>query len=196
MLTRTLPSKQQQSGAILIFTLIVLVTMIMASIALMRSSDTTSFIAGNLAFKESATHSCERGIETAIEWLEANNYGDNLYQNVDDDNDEYPEYLAARQDPAIGQTWDDFFQANHVVTLAADAAGNTVSYIIHRLCNTTGAPSSGIDCSVSPAAEMAGSSKGAGVVSMAYSFQVYYRITARSVGPRNTVSYVQAIVTM
>ena len=191
MLTRTLPSKQQQSGGILIFTLIVLVTMIMASMAMMRSSDTTSFIAGNLAFKEAATHSCERGIETAIEWLEANNTAATLY-----DSSPAQGYLAARQDPAIGQSWDDFLQSNQVVTLTADAAGNTVSYLIHRLCNSTGAPSSGIDCSVSPAAEMAGSSKGAGVVSMAYSFQVYYRITARGVGPRNTVSYVQAIVTM
>jgi hypothetical protein len=83
-------------------------------------------------------------------------------------------------------------------TLAsADAAGNTISYAIQRLCNTFGDPTSGIDCSSAPATVgSSGSSKGGGVVQLLFNGQVYYRITARVSGPRSSVSYVQAIVAM
>jgi hypothetical protein len=42
----------------------------------------------------------------------------------------------------------------------------------------------------------AGSSKGSGVVALLYNSQIYYRITTRIAGPRNTVSYVQTIVSL
>jgi hypothetical protein len=80
---------------------------------------------------------------------------------------------------------------------ATDVSGNRVSYAIQRLCNTTGAPTAaGVDCSVSPANNATGSGKGSGMIALQYNSQVYYRITVRVDGPRNTVSYAQAIVAM
>ena len=88
--------------------------------------------------------------------------------------------------------------ANQVATLAAaDASGNTISYAIQRLCNAAGDPASGVGCTISPLRTGAGgNSRGAGVVQMQAGEQVYYRITSKVVGPRRTVSYVQAVVSM
>ncbi len=107
--------------------------------------------------------------------------------------------MAQRQDPAAGQSWDAFWNATlagsgAVNTLAADGAGNTVSYVIHRLCNTTGVPTYP-GCSSSPTdATSSGNSFGAGVVALTSPRQVYYRITTRVAGPRNTLSYVQVVI--
>ena len=189
--------RARQGGITLIVALIMLVAMTLAAIALVRSVDTSNIIAGNLAFKEAATHSGDAGIESAISWLEANNSGATLYANVFASG-----YAASRQDPGAGQSWDDFWTVlannNQVVTLPADASGNTVSYAIQRLCNAVGDPASpGTGCAVSPTvANATNSSQNAGSVALLFNSQVYYRITARIAGPRNTVDYVQAVVAL
>lgn len=61
----------KQRGVVLFFALIALVVMSLAAVALIRSVDTSTMIAGNLAFKQAATTSGDAGIETAIEWLTA-----------------------------------------------------------------------------------------------------------------------------
>ena len=205
MLTRTNfaasrnDSRRRQRGVVLMIALIVLVAMTLAGIALVRSVDTTNIIAGNLAFQQAATHAGDTGTETAVTWLQANNAGNTLQANIFASG-----YAAARTDPAAGQSWDAFWSnvlvpAGQVVTLPQDATtGNTVAYTIQRLCNALGDPAvPGVDCAVSQSATTsAGSSKGAGVIALQYSAQVYYRITSRIAGPRNTVSYVQTIVAM
>jgi hypothetical protein len=83
--------------------------------------------------------------------------------------------------------------------LAADSAGNIVSYVIHRLCYNAGDPlstSTGCASSLMQATAGEGSSKGAGFVALQGTSQVYYRITTRIAGPKSTVSYVQAIIVM
>lgn len=202
MLTTRLKSRGtgrvRQKGVVLMVALIVLVAMTLAGIALMRSVDTTTIIAGNLAFQQTATHSGDVGTETAVVWLEANNnptlWGDIPAQG----------YVSRRQDPAAAQSWDSFWSAvlvpaGQVVTLGLDAVtGNTVSYTIQRLCNALGDPTSpAVDCAVpQTVGTAAGGSKGAGVVALLYNSAIYYRITTRVAGPRNTVSYVQTIVSL
>ncbi|MBS4097546.1 MAG: hypothetical protein KGZ83_12010 [Sulfuricella sp.] len=196
------PHPSPQRGVVLFITLIVLVAMTLAGIALVRSVATTTLIAGNLSFQEGATMSGDTGIESAVNWLEINSTGTNLFQN------NLPMgYVAAKQDPAVGQTWDAFWAnqlvpAGQVLTLAKDAAGNTVSYVIQRMCSPTipqpFAPTSvGANCASSPTTVgTSGGSKGAGAIQIQTSDQTYYRITSRIVGPRNTVSFIQAIVAM
>ena len=188
-----------QRGVVLMIALSVLVAMTLAGIALVRSVDTSNIIAGNLAFQQAATHAGDTGTETGVAWLQANNLGATLQGN-----NFAAGYAAARTDPAAGQSWDAFWTnvlvpAGQVVTLPLDAStGNTVAYTIQRLCNAIGDPTvPGVDCAVSQSATVTtGSSKGAGVIALQYSAQVYYRITSRIVGPRNTVSYVQTIVAL
>lgn len=198
-----IPLPHKQRGVVLFITLIVLVAMTLAAIALVRSVDTSNVIAGNLSFRQAATHSGDSGIEAAVAWLEANNTGTTLHNDITASG-----YSASRQDPATNQSWDNFWTtviapAGRIVTLnggAPDAAGNVISYAISRLCNAQGDPTSPTTgCAVSIAttnAAAASSSQGVGEIGLQYSSQLYYRITARIVGPRNTVSYVQSIVSL
>lgn len=175
--------------------LIVLVAMTLAGIALVRSVDTTNVIAGNLAFQQAATHSGDTGIETAITCLTTANTANpaNLYSDYATCG-----YHAARQDPNTGESWNDFWaRAGTNVPLAADAGGNTVSYLIHRLCQLGDLPPRSANCSFTPVdCDPDGSHSGGKSFCGKTTSQVYYRVTSRIVGPRNTVSYVQAIIAM
>lgn len=192
-------SRARQRGVVLMIALIVLVAMTLAGLALVRSVDTSNIIAGNLAFQQAATQSGDIGTETAVTWLQANFAGITLQQSIPAQG-----YVASRQDPAAGQSWDAFWTntlvpAGQIVTLAQDTTtGNTVSYTIQRMCAQAGDPGVPLtDCAISQtAATTSGSSKGVGVPPLQYSNQVYYRITTRVAGPRNTVSYVQTIVAL
>ncbi|MFO1222400.1 MAG: hypothetical protein U1E90_04840 [Burkholderiaceae bacterium] len=197
--TPSADTRAPQRGNVLLIALILLVALSLAGIALIRSVSTSNMIAGNLAFQQAATHSADTGIETAVAFLEASSAGNSTTLHNSVLSGGGTRYVALRQDPAAGQSWDAYWNATlagsgAVNTLAADAAGNTVSYVIHRLCNATGAPAYP-GCSSSPTdATSAGNSQGSGVVQLASPRQVYYRITARVAGPRNTLSYVQVIV--
>ncbi len=197
MLTPRLPPLRRQNGVVLLIALIMLVAMTLGGIALIRSVYTTSLIAGNMAFQQSAMQSADAGIEAAVSWLEKNTGGATLNNDSNSDG-----YAAARQDPGTTQNWEAFWLslqgAGRVVTLAsADAAGNNVSYTIQRLCNKPGPAGTGVGCAISPEKDaVSGNSSGAGVIQIDYSSEVYYRITVRVSGPRSTVSYVQAVVAM
>ena len=190
--------RAHQKGVVLLIALIVLVAMTLAGIALVRSVDTGNVIAGNLAFQQAASSAGDAGIETAINWLENNNSGVTLHSS-----NTAVGYVAFVQNPAANQNWDNYWTTvlvpgGLVRTLAADSGGNVVAYSIQRLCNATGDPvNTGTGCAQAQSGgTTSGNSKGAGVVALLYNSQVYYRITSRIVGPRNTVSYVQAIVSM
>ncbi|OIQ86355.1 hypothetical protein GALL_317960 [mine drainage metagenome] len=204
-------TRARQGGVVLLISLIVLVAMTLAAIAMIRSVDTTNVIAGNLAFKQAAAQAGDAGAEAAISWLEAN-AGAPLWVN-----NYLNGYSALRQDPAANQSWDQFWtttidpspltppvsaltcsSVGRACTLPTDAAGNTVTYTITRMCMTTGDPSAaGSGCAVSTsAANINSSSQGAGEVVLNYASQNYYRITTRTVGPRNTVTYLQTMIAM
>jgi Tfp pilus assembly protein PilX len=195
--------RSNERGIVLILALIVLAAMTLAGIGLTRSVFTTNRIAGNLAFQQSATHAADAGVENAIAWLEQTRAADvtRLYAN------QLPGglnlgYFASRQDPAAGQSWEQFWNAvmvpsNRINVLPAAIGGNTVSFVIQRLCNAVGDPSTGIGCDASPTVVGSeGGGRGAGVPPISIPSQRYYRITVRVAGPRNTVSYVQSIVAL
>lgn len=197
--------RTRQHGVTLIIALIVLVMMTLTGIALVRSVDTTNLIAGNLAFQQSALHSGDSGVETAISWLEQNNSGANTgnlfvsHNSLVDCNG----YTANRVDPPAGTSWDTWWNSLGVcqtVSLPADSSGNTVSYAIDRMCNSSGDPNQVPSplCSQSPVITYSSpnSSKTSGYVQLNSSNQTYYRITARISGARWTKTYVQAIVAM
>jgi len=55
----------REKGLALLVAMIALVAMSLAGIALVRSIDTNTMIAGNLAFRQGATLSADAGTETA-----------------------------------------------------------------------------------------------------------------------------------
>lgn len=191
----------RQRGVVLVIALIVLVAMTLASIAMVRSVDTSTVVAGNLAFKQSATASGDSGIEAAITWLNSN--GASL------ENDSAANGYYATSQNSLDLTGNktestsdnlDWNNTGTVKTLATDAAGNAVSFVIHRMCDNTGALN-GATCATEESTQT-GSSQGAGRQMTTYqpgswssvANRGYYRITVRIAGPRNSISYVQAIV--
>src|ERR1700741_3462334 len=72
---------RRQQGVVLFISLIVLVAMSLAGIALMRSVDTATLVAGNMAFKQSSLQSSHSAISSAVNWLGNNNAGTTLYNS-------------------------------------------------------------------------------------------------------------------
>jgi type IV pilus assembly protein PilX len=189
-----------ERGVVLLVALIILVALTLAGVALIRSVDTANIIAGNLSFRESAVHAGERSTQTAIiNFLQPNNTTGNITLHS---NNAANGYSAVRVDRDVenDEAWETFWTRVTTAPGASadgglDDAGNTVRYVIHRLCETTGAPHIA-NCAKSPASANTGGSFGAGGLAQIASNQVYYRITTRIAGPRNTVAYLQTVVAL
>jgi Tfp pilus assembly protein PilX len=199
----------RQQGVVLFIALIALVAMTLAGIALVRSVDTSTLIAGNLAFKQNSTALADLGVEAGRTWLIAN-------ANTATLNDDSPAqgYYATSQD-SLDLTgtitpnnllddvnWDgtNSSAASQAAILpdsslpAALRGTSTVSFIIHRLCASNGVLTSA-QCATSQQSSSSGSTKGGGgVKAISGVLQGHYRVTTRVMGPRNTISYVQTII--
>lgn len=208
---------KQQKGVVLIITLIVLVAMTLAAIALVRSVDTGNVVAGNMAFKQGAVQSADAGTEAAATWLTgvagiAASYEDIPEQGYYATSHEELDPTGNNDDPNHALIdWDgndcndavaDGTATNCIEPFPAnpgDAVPNTagyiVQYVIHRLCPSTGLPSNcASTLSVVPGVEKGGLDyTGKGGLSGEIEME-YYRITSRVKGPRNTVSYVETII--
>lgn len=201
MRTAATSLRRAQRGAVLFISLIVLVAMSLAGLAMMRGVDTGALIANNLAFKQGATAAGDAGIEAARTWLMANT-GATLYNDQPGVTNGTGYWATWQQGLDFtgtdADTTNNFDWSTRAVALAADAAGNQVSYVIHRMCDATGNPAS-INCIrvTDSTGSTAGGSKGAaafGTYAITSPSQAFFRITVRVIGPRNTVSYVQAVV--
>lgn len=195
-----------QQGVVMMVALVVLVVMTLAGIALMRSMDTTNLIAGNMAFKQSATLSGDSGVEAAIAWLEANNAGNFL-----DNNNPIVGYSASSPNNAglnLGEAFWTGLAASGVCNLpmvggacspapVANESGNQISFMIQRLCANAGNRNSASCATVAGSVVSTGNNEGAGEEQLTGTgTAVFYRITVRVVGPRNAISYVQAIISL
>ena len=191
-----LPSRAR--GAVLFIALIVLVAMTLAGIAIMRSVDTATLIAGNLAFKQGTVQSSDNGVEQAYQWLLANRPSLSVNNVPQGYNSGYANPIWTN-----AATW-----ANSV-TVGTDAAGNTISYQIHRMCNCADTTYNGVcaatlqsnQCAMdnptgtgAPPPPAQGESFTVGAPGYLQDPRVYYRITVRTQGPRSTVSYIQSMV--
>jgi type IV pilus assembly protein PilX len=184
---------RRQRGAVLFIALIVLVAMSLAGIALIRSVDTANLIAGNLAFKQNAVHGGDWGVEQARAWLQ-------LQAATDLYNDVVGQYSASMQSnldfTGTDPSKTDFDWDGSSFDAGADPAGNQVRYIIHRMCELAGNPGS-VNCVRTTTGGTFGGTRGGatyGGAALPSTSQIYYRITTRVTGPRNTVSYVQVMV--
>jgi type IV pilus assembly protein PilX len=204
MHTRTqLPRRQE--GVVLMIALIVLVAMTLAGLGLIRSIDTGTLVSGNIGFRESAVASGDSGIELARAWLMNNRNSLNSDQSLSG-------YYSTRQDSvdltgnktvgtADGVDWGGSNPSAPVKAFDAgttvDGTGNHIYYLIQRLCAVPGsinAPAQ--DCTTIAIAGMGSTQNAPDYSAYALSLknEVYYRITSRIEGPKNTVSFVQAIV--
>lgn len=189
---------RHQHGVVLLISLIVLVAMTLAGVALMRSVDTTVVAAGNFAFKQSAIQVADNGTQRAAIWL-GNNMGGAVLIN----DNASAGYFSSR--PAQEPNWYDMANWGEGVVLdggTPDASGNVIRYVIHRMCTQPNTPYNGSNAGVAnecglyypQSTSSVGGSMQVGAPQFLGTPQIYYRITTRVDGPRNTVSVVQTTV--
>ncbi len=190
--------RRAQEGLVLFIALIVLVAMTMAGVALMRSVDTGLVVAGNMAFKQSAIMVADRGTQEAVKWLQDNSAGA-ILQNTNTGQG----YFSSR--PVVEPNWFDTNSWSESIAVnggAPDAGGNVVRYVIHRMCTQPDTPYNGDNAGVAnqcalyfaASAAASGGSMAVGAPQFVGSPQLYYRITTRVEGPRDTVSVIQTSV--
>ena len=183
--------KKAEQGVVLLITLVVLIIMTLGAIAISRSVDSTTLIAGNLAFRQSAQWSGDAGTETAVAWLDGQ-LETALLQDVPAQG-----YWAAAItiQPDSNKTWDKFWTeslTDRARRLDTDAVGNTVFYVVDRMCSSVGTTD---NCIFLPGVTTSTSGgQGESALLLKGIPQVLYRITARIEGPRNTITYVQTNV--
>jgi len=201
---------KQQRGVVLFLALIALAILSLAAVALIRSVDTNTLIAGNLSFKQAATTSADAGTEAAITMLlgmrdSSANAGKNVLMDATHtfnitDLATRPGYYS-NADPALSLSASSTWSGNNRVSVGTDNSGNAIEYIIQRMCRNANVAISTADCLFSQATE-----DGNGHNSPLYSDVCdgpncpaagqtpQVRVTVRVTGPKNTVSYVQAFV--
>ncbi len=189
---RVLPNNHER-GIVMILVMIGIVAMALAGVALVRATQTTNLIAGNFAFKQAALAATDSAVELAYSQLDA--------LIVSSAEAPYPTgcavgaclYYPTRQATDI----------NGVPTAVGDwsaVPASTVNtsysaqYVIDRLCSgALPVTDAALNCYVDKGT-VSGGSKKVGDVAFASGPQIFYRVSVRVSGPRNTKSFVQAIV--
>jgi type IV pilus assembly protein PilX len=199
-------SSKLQQGFVLFVALIALVAMSLAAAALIRSVDSSVLVAGNLAAKQSATLAADTSVSVAQDRIVSgaiNVLNDDLPRGYYASIANHPDaanFLDIRDEA----TWTD---ANSQLITSAispdidandkDVGGNTIRYVVQRMCRSAGAALA--DCIFGQATE-GGNSKSNYCNQNGDCFNAQqgtsplYRITSRVVGPKNTVSLIQAYV--
>ena len=194
----------RQRGVVLMVSLIVLIAMTLAAVGMMRSIDTGTLVAGNIGYRQMTLATGDTGIEAARTWLKANSAALNVDQPSFG-------YYTTRQDSlditgnrteggTDGVDWGGSDPTQPVKPFNAgslDSTGNQVFYLIHRLCKNPGLINAPLQSCTTRLVGGSGSSQDAPTYSsfgLTETSLVYYRITVRVNGPKNTVSYSQAFV--
>ena len=84
---------------------------------------------------------------------------------------------------------------NYPATFVAetDKAGNTIRYVIERMCLDEG-PATAANCDMSPPEEVRGDDRDGARRSPSSIRVPFYRLTVRVDGPNNTTTYAQAML--
>ncbi|MCX7208710.1 MAG: hypothetical protein NT086_22565 [Proteobacteria bacterium] len=195
------PSRQK--GLVLMISLIVLVVMTLAAIALVRSMITSNQIANNLALRQGTTAAADLALEKARIWLVNQSLAAPNDLNADSADNGYrasntpPNGVDVNRWPINGNKWQDgvaWVWANpnagnwpiaNTEAGEANTNGYKAAYFIQRSCAAVGAKTpnqSGCDIQkMSPGKQEAKSE-----------YQMIYKITVRIEGPKDTVSFYQS----
>jgi len=207
--------RRAQRGVVLLFSLIALVILLIAAVALVRSFHTSLFTAGNIAFKRDMQNQGERAIDQvltqfrtggalATQAARQNNVPAYHYSAIKLDSNAYGIPNALQSETAYAGVAGT--SSTRDITVAGQAT--TIQYVVDRLCSATGLESTlgsgscvlasdpvppGVSASKLMSADRP--SLGTGLQS-AVPQSVVYRVTVKVLGPRNTTSFFQSTFTM
>ncbi len=205
-----------QGGFVLIIALIVLAAMTLAAAAMVRTVDTSTLLARNISFKRDAVNRNDFALEAAIDQFRAGGAlrdGANTLDAIANQNysavmlptdtDGVPLALknASTSSPYALPANTGLTPPYPGGTLGLAGPGKIPTslelgmfpiYLIERMCTTRGIAAAET-CIVNGRAQAGGTQPNDKPGQL---FPPMYRITARVTGPRNTVSYVQAIFSL
>lgn len=208
--------KSDQAGVVLIFALLALLALALASVSVVRSIDTGAQVVGNIGFKQDTTTTSDVIANEAVTWLAARTTGPSL--DTDDPESGYYASSLDALDPTGNSSadasravvdWESndcaFAQEGSFSTCvkaspAMDRAQNSGRWVITRLCKSAGsAGAEGNSCAVplSKQSVQAGGGEakyGASSRFAPSSGGPYYRIIVRNTGARGTTSFTETLV--
>lgn len=209
-------SPARQRGMSLLFAIMALVVMSLASVALLRSVDVAALIAGNLGFKQDATAVSAQATSEATAALDQRRQAGLL--DVDDAAGGYYASSLENLDPTgattsaankmfiidwLGDGSCSYATAGTFTTcvqarLGTPVRGSTVRWVITRLCKSAATESATNPCA-KPTTSSGAVASARGLLSAGgritgASSSPYYRIIVRTEGARNTVSFTEAMI--
>jgi Tfp pilus assembly protein PilX len=198
MMRRNSPETFQR-GISLPVMLIMLVVMMVSSIYLLRSTNSTALATSNLAHEDALSKAADLGIHAAYDWLSSRPDKSVLYNDVPGAG------YVATINPGAGQGVSNpaFWQGS--VKLWDAGRRNEVEYVIHRMCQFSGAYNAtnpANNCTLTAARQnvqaktRAGDSLSSDAPAYQGKPQLHYLITARIAGARGGNVMNQAVVMM
>lgn len=155
--------RQAQRGVTLLFALITLVALLLATLALVRSVDTSTILMGNIGFKQDATATADQATKTALDWLSkhgtvlnSDSLGQGLGQGYYASTEEFdsagkaldPVDVTGQQVTGVNRNIVDWTHDNcaagpgplcsFAVPATKITGSNSARYIIFRLCSQPG----------------------------------------------------------
>lgn len=215
----TVASASRQRGVILLFSLVALVVMLLAAVALVQSFGTSLFMSGNIAFKRDLQNQGERAVDKVLNAFRvggpldspaerANNLASSNYSATALPGDAQGIPNALLNDATfagIGSSANDITPASEP-TLVNQAV--SIRYVIDRMCAATGNETAlgATQCVLAsnpvPAGGSASNLLGAdraplcATCASAAPQGVVYRLSIRVTGPRNTQAFYQSTFTI
>ncbi|GHU10840.1 hypothetical protein FACS1894185_3040 [Betaproteobacteria bacterium] len=183
-----------QRGITLVIVLVVLVALMLLSISLFRSVDTSGALTGNVAFKSDANNRAQLAFDQIIAWAgNKTNYMAYIDKGVDLANRNYSARMLATDEQGVplviknASTFDAAWTASSSVS-EMNTNEMRVRYLVERMCTEAGLLKSS-KCTYVTEADLGGS--GRELKSLP---KPALRVTVRVDGPKNVVAYVQATV--
>ena len=192
-------TRRRQSGVVLFIALIVMVALSIAGIALLRSVDTSVSVTANLGFRQASIPPTNWAVENAIKSLfeaatitdkTANKTGENYYAyrvqikdgGKPEDSHGVPYFL---QGVTPSNYPADFIKET-------DSAGNTIRYVIERMCRDAGEATVS-NCDMTPP-KQAYATTAMELNKILIERVPFYRLSVRIDGPNNTTTFAQAML--
>lgn len=186
---------RRQRGVALPVMLIMLTVMMLSSIYLLRSTNSSTMTTSNLAYDSALTKAADLGLHTAFQFL-ATQPKATLVADIP-----AAGYVASMA-PNRGVNHPDFWAGSAYVE---DSAHNRIQYVIHRMCMLPGAYNATApanNCTLSAAKQKGASQAGLGLSlssdrsEYATMPELHYVVTARIDGPRGGNVVTQSVVMM
>ncbi|MGB7195060.1 MAG: hypothetical protein WBD81_16525 [Collimonas pratensis] len=187
-----LPSSRSagQRGSVLIMALISLLILMLASVALISSSDTSLLTAGNLAFKRDLANQSERAVaQVRTQFVSGALVSETLLYSDQTAQNYWAHVLPSKKLPGIP---DELIAPAKKDDITDAATGIRLRYVIDRMCISGTVP----DKSTCTMGSFVDDKKGtAGITRVSAGLGPVYRLTVMALGPRNTQTFTQITFT-